>query len=356
VRWFKTVWRDAGLARFTLRWDIERRHILDQAVLLEEGGEALVAPAVERGRRIGEARDGIAPGAPVELGVEILAALDEEPPALVGMVDEVERAALDRVDEAAQLRIGRAVARGHEDQLVEGRHAMFLDVEAPAGPAFQRHLVELEIAIGADHRVDLARHQRRRQREIDVGQRHVLEAEAGGLEHRADDGLVGARDRIADPLALEVGNCPDRTVGEHGDAVERRRDQGGDTHDRQAAGDLQMQLRLIGDGDVALAGGDEFRRIVGIGGRDQLDVEPRVFEIAVLERDIERPVIRIDEPVEQDSELVGGLGARREREGGQHGDGETEAHGSSPQGRSGSSVGLDSACQRVSRRTAPSTA
>ena len=62
---------------------------------------ALVAAAVERGRALGEARQRVGPGLPVERVVEIGIGVDEELPGLVRMV-EVDRGLLDRVEEARQ--------------------------------------------------------------------------------------------------------------------------------------------------------------------------------------------------------------------------------------------------------------
>ena len=59
-------------------------------------------------------------------------------------------------------------------------------------------------------------------------------------------------------------------------AVERRGDQRADAHQRQALGRLDVQLRLVGDRDIGLPGRHQLGRVVGIGGRDQLDLEPGV--------------------------------------------------------------------------------
>ena len=82
-----------------------------------------------------------------------------------------------------------------------------------------------------------------------------------------------------------------------------------DPHQRAApSAHVQVKLRLIGDGEVRLAGGDQLRRVVGIGRRDQLDIQPRIREVAPLQRDEEGRVVGIDEPVEHQGHLLGGAG------------------------------------------------
>ena len=100
----------------------------------------------------------------------------------------------------------QAVAVGDVDQLVIGRHALLLGKEGAARAADEIHLVELEIAEGADHRVDLARDQRRRQREVDVDQLDVGELQAVLRQHGAQQRVLEAADREADLAALQVGD------------------------------------------------------------------------------------------------------------------------------------------------------
>ena len=66
-----------------------------------------------------------------------------------------------------------------------------------------------------------------------------------------------------------------------------------------------MQLRLVGDGEIGLAGGHQLGRVIGVGGRDQLDLEPLGGEEALLARHDERAVVGVDEPVQDHGELVG---------------------------------------------------
>jgi hypothetical protein len=77
---------------------------------------------------------------------------------------------------------------------------------------------------------------------------------------------------------------------------------------------LKHQVRLVGHGDLALAGGDQLRRCARIGRRDQLDIEAGTLEEAARLGDDERRVVRVDEPVEQHGELVGSLGATGDAE------------------------------------------
>ena len=57
-----------------------------QSLVPEEAGEAFVAGAVEGRRAQREAGQGVAPGASVELVVQVLVGLDEEGPAGLGVV------------------------------------------------------------------------------------------------------------------------------------------------------------------------------------------------------------------------------------------------------------------------------
>ena len=104
----------------------------------EEGGEAGVAGVVERGRAQREARQRVGEGAPVELVVELGAALDEQREALVGVVDQILDAPLDRVEEAAEAGIVERGVVGDEDQLVVGRDALLLGIEGAPGSALER--------------------------------------------------------------------------------------------------------------------------------------------------------------------------------------------------------------------------
>ena len=201
----------------------------------------------------------------------------------------------------------RSFGAGRVDQLVIGRHAVLFRVEGDAGLALESELDQLDIAVAVDRRIDLARHQRRHQVEIDVDQRHVLGGEPRRLEDGVEIGVLQPGDRIADLLALEVGERLHRPVLEHDQAVERRVDQRAEAHQRQALLDLQHQVGLVGDGDIGLAGGDQPRRRARIGRRDQIDVETVAGEIAALLGDDQRRMVGIDEPVEQHRQLVGGL-------------------------------------------------
>ena len=246
------------------------------------------------------------------------------------MVDEELDAALQRIDEAPEDRVVPPVGAGHDDQLVVGRHAVLLDVEGAAGPALQLHLVQFEIAVGADHRIDLPRQQRGREREVDVDQGHVLHADAVRFEHGAEQRVLEAADREADGAALQVGERRDRAVVQHQQRVERRRHQGRDAQERQALVHLDVELGLIGDRQIGLAGGHQLRRVVRIRRRDDLQVDPGLFEIALLERDEDRRVVRVHEPVEQKGERLGRRArARRQsagRETGADGNGESGLH------------------------------
>ena len=107
-------------------------------------------------------------------------------------------------------------------------------------------------------------------------------------QHRAEQRVLEAADREADLAAGEIGDRLDPAVRQHDQRVERGRDQRADADERQALIDLDVQLRLVADRDLGLAGGDQLGRIVRIGGRDDLDLEPGVGEVAALLRHQDR--------------------------------------------------------------------
>ena len=211
---------------------------------------------------------------------------------------------LGRRKEAADRVPVHAVGVGDIDQLVIARHAFLLHREAAAGAALDLHLVQLEVAIGADHRVDLSRHQRGREREVDVDQRHVVQPQPGAGQHRGQQRLLDPGDGIADAAALQVGQRRDRAILQHQKAVQRRRHQRSHPDQRQPFGHLQVQLRLVRDRKVGAAGGDHLRRVSRIGGGDDLDRQALIGEIAVLLGDQDRAVVGVHEPVQHQGELV----------------------------------------------------
>ncbi len=87
-------------------------------------------------------------------------------------------------------------------------------------------------------------------------------------------------------------------------------DQDTDPHQVQAGGDLFEELRLGRQCHVALAGGDEFRPHGGVGRWDQLHVEPFGRVGADLLGDQHGGMVWVCEPVEDDAQVVGGLGGR----------------------------------------------
>ncbi len=235
------------------------------------------------------------------------------------MIDEIAHAVFERVEKAAQHLFVHALRVGHQDQLVIARHAFLLDIEGAAFIAFDGQLIELEIAVGADHRIDLAGEEGGREREIDVHQGDVVEGEAVAREHGAEQSVLEAADGKANLAAFQVRHGFDRTVFEYQQGIQGRRDQSGEAGERQAGGDLHVKLGLIGNRDIGLAGGDQLGRIIGIGRRDHLDLEPVFGEIAHLLGDEERRMVRVDEPVQQQGELVVRLGARRRQQQGEPG-------------------------------------
>ena len=120
------------------------------------------------------------------------------------------------------------------------------------------------------------------------------------LQHGGEQHFLDAAYRVADPLALEVGDRLDVAVGAHHHHIQRRGDQGADTHQRQALIDLQVQLRLIADGDVDALGGGQLGRHARVGGGDQLDIKTVLLEQAQLLRQHQRGVAGVGVPVEHD--------------------------------------------------------
>ena len=77
------------------------------------------------------------------------------------MIDHVLGSALDGCDEGREFGILQPVIVGHYDQLVIGGHAMLFGIKGQALEALNLELVQLEVAKGADHRIDLSRHEGR---------------------------------------------------------------------------------------------------------------------------------------------------------------------------------------------------
>ncbi len=237
------------------------------------------------------------------------------------MVDEPVGPPFDGEEKASEGRIADAVAVGHVDELVIGRHPLLLRVEGASGVAGEIHLVELEIAKGADDRIHLARDQRRGEREADIDELDVLHREPMPAQHGLQQGVLEAAHRVADLPPPQVGDGADAACVEHHEGVERRGDEGSDPHERQPLGDLEVELGLVGDREIGLLRRHELGRIVGIRGGDELDLEPRVAEETLLVCDHERAVIGVDEPVEHEGEafrprgLCGGEQERGEEQG-----------------------------------------
>ena len=118
---------------------------------LQKRGEALVARGVHRRRAQGEARQGVGPGASVQLVVQLGTPFDEQRKTLLGVIEQIEGAGLDCIEKAGRAGIVERGAVGDKDQLVVGRHALFLGVEGTAVAALQVGLVQLEAAERADH-------------------------------------------------------------------------------------------------------------------------------------------------------------------------------------------------------------
>ena len=166
-------------------------------------------------------------------------------------------------------------------------------------------------------------------RNFELNQLDRVRREAVPGQHGSQQRVLEAANREADLAAGEVGDRLDRAVGQHHQRVERGRDQRADARERQALVDLDVELRLVADRDLGLAGRDQLGRIVGVGRGDDLDLEPGIGKIAQLLRDDDRRMVGIDEPVEQQRQLIGG--ARRS------GQGEPEAQNSERQTHGGSS-------------------
>ncbi len=140
------------------------------------------------------------------------------------MIDDILGGLLGGREEARDLVLFRRVqlvGSRDIDQLVINRHAFFLDEEAFAGHAFDGHLVQFDIAVSAHNRIDLLRHQRRREREIHIDQFDIREFDTVLAENGAEQSFLGSGDRIADLLALEIGDGIHRSVVAGHQAVER---------------------------------------------------------------------------------------------------------------------------------------
>ncbi len=91
------------------------------------------------------------------------------------------------------------------------------------------------------------------------------------------------------PIRLPFRSASDRIgpSARNDEAVQRRRDQRTDALERQPLRHLDMQLRLVGDGQLRLPGRNQFRRIVRISRGDEGHLQVAPFERADLLGDIQ---------------------------------------------------------------------
>ncbi len=255
------------------------------------------------------------PGGDVELVVQARIVLEEARQHFVRVLRQIVRSFLQGGQKFRQSRVGEAGCVGEQDQLVGGRHAVILGQEHHR---LQPGLSELDVLISAesaDHRIHLVRHQRRHQCEIHVHQRHVRKAEPGMAQHRADQRLFHAGDRIADLLALKIGQLRDAAALQRGERVQRLVDQRAGAAHGQALIDQHIKLSLVAERGIGLAGGEQARRQVRVGGRHQRHVQPGAVEGADIAGGEQRRMVRVHEPVQDHGELLFGRGALRERGG-----------------------------------------
>ncbi len=95
---------------------------------------------------------------------------------------------------------------------------------------------------------------------------------------------------------------------------------------------VEEKRGLIVDGDVRLLRRNKAWRRRRISGRDELDIETGVREVALLFGDDQRRVVGIDEPLQQNSQLVGGHG-RAGNAGGGNGETDHENQGTNAKHR-----------------------
>lgn len=86
--------------------------------------------------------------------------------------------------------------------------------------------------------------------------------------------------------------------------VQRLGDKDTHAYQRQPLGGEHLQGWLIGDRIVGLTRGHQLGRCIGIGRGDHLDVEAVFGEETALLGDHQRGMVGIDEPVEQEANLV----------------------------------------------------
>ena len=131
------------------------------------------------------------------------------------MVDDVLGRLFQCRHEAGETLVATVLVVDHQHQLVIGGDAFFLDIEGTPRVAFDIHLVELEVAVGADHCIDLAGDQRGRQRPVDVDHLDIVQRQAVRLEHGAHQRLFVTAHRVTDLLALEIGQRLDWALIQH---------------------------------------------------------------------------------------------------------------------------------------------
>ena len=199
----------------------KRGNSLHHALLLQKGTKAGIAMVIEGTGTQGKARQGIAPGTPIQLIVEMFPPLaDKHPPTFLGVVDKILHAVFQGIDKAAETRITKGLVVRHENELVIGRHTIFFNEKGPAGQPFDGHLIQLEIPEGPDNRIDLPGQQGGGERKVDVDKFNITQLQTDSGQHRLEQRGFKAADRIADGFPLQVGQGPDSAVGADEKTVE----------------------------------------------------------------------------------------------------------------------------------------
>src|SRR5262249_58507912 len=110
-------------------------------------------------------------------------------------------------------------------------------------------------------------------------------------------GGVGGDAADRDRVPLKVAYRSDRGVDRH-ERVERPRDHSGYGDYGQVLRGGEEELLFVGDGEVAVAGGDELQRGGRVGGSTDGDSEAGSRESAGLERVVETDVVGVRRPIE----------------------------------------------------------
>ena len=125
------------------------------------------------------------------------------------------------------------------------------------------------------------------------------------VEDRVEEDVLVGDARGRDRLALEVGDVLDAGVAERDQRGERLLHERADRDHVEPLVAGEHHLGLVGDREVDPARRDLLDRRRRVGGHLGPHVEPRLLEVAALERRVDPGVVGVDVEVEREVEALG---------------------------------------------------